>query len=309
MNDIAIVFLNEIKDFLSTPNSMRSLLILLLSILVAYWLSKYISRGIIRLAQFIAVRSDTTTDEDKRVLLRRVETYLSIGIAIVRALIVGIVAFYTWQLLSPGVNLSAATIGASAFFVVIAGATIGMILRDLTAGATMIAERWFHVGDFIRVEPFTDVGGVVERMTLRSTKLRSLNGEIVWLHNQHIQGVKVTPRGLRRLAIDIFANNEKVGRNLIEKVIAAMPVGTLKLATKPEIVACEKWGEKLWHFVVIGETTPGREWLMDTYFLSSLEEVDARRKGPTTFVRKPIARYSDERAERSFRRAVRLQKK
>lgn len=115
MNDIAIVFLNEIKDFLSTPNSMRSLLILLLSILVAYWLSKYISRGIIRLAQFIAVRSDTTTDEDKRVLLRRVETYLSIGIAIVRALIVGIVAFYTWQLLSPGVNLSAATIGASAF--------------------------------------------------------------------------------------------------------------------------------------------------------------------------------------------------
>ncbi|MFZ2494779.1 MAG: mechanosensitive ion channel family protein [Candidatus Saccharimonadales bacterium] len=309
MNDIAIVFLNEIKDFLSTPNSMRSLLILLLSILVAYWLSKYISRGIIRLAQFIAVRSDTTTDEDKRVLLRRVETYLSIGIAIVRALIVGIVAFYTWQLLSPGVNLSAATIGASAFFVVIAGATVGMILRDLTAGATMIAERWFHVGDFIRVEPFTDVGGVVERMTLRSTKLRSLNGEVIWLHNQHIQGVKVTPRGLRRLAIDIFANNEKVGRNLIEKVIAAMPVGTLKLATKPEIVACEKWGEKLWHFVVIGETTPGREWLMDTYFLSSLEEVDARRKGPTTFVRKPIARYSDERAERSFRRAVRLQKK
>lgn len=309
MNDIAIVFLNEIKDFLSTPNSMRSLLILLLSILVEYWLSKYISRGIIRLAQFIAVRSDTTTDEDKRVLLRRVETYLSIGIAIVRALIVGIVAFYTWQLLSPGVNLSAATIGASAFFVVIAGATVGMILRDLTAGATMIAERWFHVGDFIRVEPFTDVGGVVERMTLRSTKLRSLNGEVIWLHNQHIQGVKVTPRGLRRLAIDIFANNEKVGRNLIEKVIAAMPVGTLKLATKPEIVACEKWGEKLWHFVVIGETTPGREWLMDTYFLSSLEEVDARRKGPTTFVRKPIARYSDERAERSFRRAVRLQKK
>ncbi len=309
MNDIFTTIITEIRDFLATPNSMRSLLILMISIIVAYWLSKYISRGIIHLAQFIAVRSDNTADDDKRIMLRRVETYLSIGIAVVRALIIGIVAFYTWQLLSPGANLSAATIGASAFFVVIAGATIGMILRDLTAGATMIAERWFHVGDFIRVEPFTDVGGVVERMTLRSTKLRSLNGEVIWLHNQHIQGVKVTPRGLRRLAIDIFANNEKVGRNLIEKVIAAMPVGTLKLATKPEIVACEKWGEKLWHFVVIGETTPGREWLMDTYFLSSLEEVDARRKGPTTFVRKPIARYSDERAERSFRRAVRLQKK
>ncbi len=307
MDDIATTVIKEIHGFLVKPNSMRSLLILIISIIVAYWLSEYVARLIIRIAQFISLRSDTATSNDRRIMLRRIETYLSISIALIRALVIGVVAFYTWQLLSPGANLSAATIGASAFFIVIASATVGMILRDITAGAAMIAERWFHVGDFIRIEPFMDVGGVVERMTLRSTKLRSLNGEVVWLHNQHIQGVKVTPRGLRRIAIDIFANNEKVGRNIIEKVIAAMPVGTLKLASKPEIVASEKWGEKLWHFVVVGETTPGREWLMDNYFLSSLEDVDTRRKGPATFVRKPIARYADESAERSFKRAVRIE--
>lgn len=131
---------------------------------------------------------------------------------------------------------------------------------------------------------------------------------IVWLHNQHIQGVKVTPRGLRRLAVDVFANNEKVGRNLIEKIIATMPVGTLKVASKPEIVSCEQWSDKLWHFVVVAETTPGREWLMDQYFIEALDQIDERRKGPRTFVRKPIARYSDQLAERSFRRAVRINK-
>lgn len=83
------------------------------------------------------------------------------------------------------------------------------MLRDLTAGTAMIAEQWFNVGDYIRVEPFIDVGGVVERATLRSTKLRSLNGEIIWLHNQHIHGIKVTPRGIRTMAVDIFVNDEK----------------------------------------------------------------------------------------------------
>ncbi len=308
MNDIFTLITTEIRDFIATPNSMRSLLILLLSIVIAYWVSYFAARLIIKVAQLIAIRSDNTTSYEKRIKLRRIETYFSVSIAIVRALIVGIVAFYTWQLLSPGVNLSTATIGASAFFIVIAGATIGMILRDLTAGSTMIAESWFDVGDFIRVEPFLEVGGVVERMTLRSTKLRSLNGEVVWLHNQHIHGVKVTPGGLRRIAVDVFANNEKVGRNLIEKVIATMPVGTLKVAAVPKIVESEQWSEKLWHFVIVAQTTPGREWLMDNYFIEALADVDERRRGPQTFVRKPIARYSDERAEQSFKRAVRISK-
>ena len=306
MNDIVTTVTREITDFTSQPNSMRSLLILLISIFLAYWLSYFAAKIIIKVAQMIATRSDSATDDDKRVMLRRVETYFSVSIALVRAVIVGIFAFYTWHFLSPSANLSAATIGASAFFIVVASATLGSILRDLTAGAAMIAERWFHVGDFIRVEPFVEVGGVVERMTLRSTKLRSLNGEIIWLHNQHIQGVKVTPRGLRRMAIDIFANNEKVGRMLIEKVITAMPVGTLKMATAPEIIVAEQWSEKLWHFVVVGETTPGREWLMDKYFIESLKDLDTRRRGPQTFVRKPIARWSDAMAEQSFKRAVRV---
>ncbi len=308
MSEMVDSIAKEFNDFLLTPNSMRSLLLLILLIIVAYMISHVIARAIIRIAHFIAGRSDATTDDERRFQLRRVETYLSISIALMRAFIVGIVAFYSWQLISPGASRAAATIGAGTFFVVIAGATIGMVLRDITSGAVMIIERWYHVGDYIRVEPFADVGGVVERFTLRSTKLRSLNGEIVWLHNQYVQGVKVTPRGLRRMAIDIFANNEKVGRSLIEKVIATMPIGTLKVARPLEIVAAEQWSDKLWHFVVVGETTPGREWLLDSYFIEALDEVDSRRHGPRTFVRKPIARFSDELAERSFRRAVRINK-
>lgn len=308
MDDILQQVTTEFNTFFVQPNALRSVLILVLTLIIAYWFSNIIARIIVRIAQFVAVSSDSTNDTERQIRLRRVETYLSVAIAAVRALIVGVVAFYVWKVLSPTASISTAAIGASAFFIVLAGGTIGMILRDITAGSAMIIERWFHVGDYIRVEPFLDVSGVVERMTLRSTKLRSLNGEVIWMHNQHIQAVKVTPLGLRTIAVDIFANNEKVGRNLIEKAIETVPVGTMKVVKKPKINKAEQWGEKLYWFTVVGQMPPGREWLMENYFIDSLKELDERRRGPKTFVRPPIARYADDAAERSFKRAVRMKR-
>lgn len=308
MDQFIQTFSNEVAVFFTQPNAFRSVFILLVTLFIAYWFSKLVALVIIRVAQFVAVSSDTTDDAERQIRLRRVETYLSVAIALVRSLIVGIVAFYVWKVLSPSASVSTAAIGASAFFIVLAGGTVGMILRDITAGAAMIVEHWFHVGDFIRVEPFIDVSGVVERMTLRSTKLRNINGEIIWLHNQHIHGVKVTPRGLRTIAVDVFVNNEKVGRNLVEKAIETVPVGTMKVIKKPKISRAEQWGEKLYWFTVMAEMPPGREWLMENYFIDSLLELDARRRGPRTFVRPPIARYADADAERSFKRAVRMKR-
>lgn len=298
----------ETNDFIAQPNPMRSLLIFVIAIVIAYWLSNFVARALVRLAQFIAVRSDNASTDERTFRLRRVETYLSVAVALVRALIVAIVAYVAWRVLSENSSPSAAAIGASAFVIVIAGATVGMILRDITAGVVMIIERWYHVGDYISIEPFLDVSGVVERMTLRSTKLRSLSGEVVWLHNQHIQAVKVTPRGLRTIAVDVFVNNQRVGETLINKAIETIPVGTMKVAKKPKIARAEKWGEKLWLFTVVAETPPGREWLMENYFVDSLRELDERRSGPKTFIRPPMVRYADPAAERSFKRAVRMHK-
>lgn len=309
MEDISLKVQQEITTFFGEANAMRSLLILLLSILAAFILSKIIAFFIIKIARFVATISDNSPDAERQVRLRRVETYLSVMIALIRAVIVGIFAFYVWKLLSPTASTGAAAVGASAFFIVLAGGTIGMILKDITSGAAMIIEGWFHVGDYISIEPFIGLSGVVERMTLRSTKLRSLSGEVVWIHNQHIQAVKITPKGLRTIAVDIFVNNQIVGKSLVKKAIAAVPTGTMKVIKSPEITTTEKWGDYLWLITVVGETAPGREWLMENYFIDSLKELDERRRGPQTIVRPPIARYADPAAERSFKRAVRMANK
>lgn len=301
----------QVSDFFTSPNDYRAVLILFFSVLFAYWLSRFLAKGIIYLAQKVSIRSENETREDRFVLYRQVETYLSVTVAIVRTLVVAVVAYITWRVLTPegsaGIGGSGvAAIGASTIFIVFAGATIGLLLRDITAGATMIIEKWFTIGDFVKIEPFMDMQGVVERMTLRSTKLRSLSGEVIWVHNQQIQAVHVTPRGVRTVAVDIFIKNKEAGEQAVRRVVKAMPTGATMLARPLKMTQPEQWGEGVWRITIIGEMTPGREWLMDKYFVGTIKDIDeGKDKADRLLAFEPIARFADPVADRRFKRAVR----
>lgn len=302
----------ELNQFFREPNAFRSVLILIFSLLLAYYLSRFIARGIVRLAQVVANRSDAESDDERALRLRQVETYLSVTIAIIRAAIVAVVGYIGWRLLSPystesGFSNSAAAIGAGAFFIVFAGQTLGIVLRDLTAGSMMIAEQWFNVGDYVKVEPFIDLTGVVERFTLRSTKVRSLNGDVIWINNQYIQGVHVSPRGVRTIAVDIFVRDRVKGEQVITKLVTAIPTGKTMLARPLRIKYTEKWGDGVWRITVVGQTPPGREWLIQDYFLESVKNLDEdKEKADKLLVHAPIVRFADSEADRKFKRAVRV---
>lgn len=303
-------FFLDVQHFFASPNAFRSILILISAVIVAYIASKYLARAVIMIAQRVAVRSDSASDEETLIRLRQVETYLSIVAAGIRAVVVGAVAYYTLTILTPKATTSAAAIGAGTFFIVFAGATVGILLRDLTVGASMILEQWFHVGDFIKIEPFWDVSGVVERFTLRSTKLRSLNGEVIWVHNQYIQAVHITPRGVRTLAVDVFVHDLEKGKATLTRLMKAVPSSPMMLAKPLKITASEKWGEDLWRLTVTGQTAPGREWLVEKFFVETIIDVDAEvtDRAERIFAYAPIARYADPVADKKFKRAIRASK-
>lgn len=300
----------EITDFFGQPTAFRSVLILVAALVGAYIVSKFLAQGIIKIAQMVAVRSDAESNEDRFVQLRQIETYLSIAVALVRAAFVAVVAYFVWRLISPVASSGAAAIGASAFFVVFAGQTLGALLRDITVGTMMIVEQWFRVGDFIKIEPFMNVAGVVERLTLRSTKLRSLSGEIVWIHNQHIQAVHVTPRGVRTIAVDVFTHDKEAGMKQIKELAKAIPVSPTMLAEPLRVHPAEKWTDDLWRITIIGQTAPGREWLLEKFFVNAIQEIDkdVKDKSKRVFIYDPIARFADPVADKKFKRAVRAHK-
>lgn len=310
-NGTASNIASETLEWFSTPNTLRNVLIVIIAMIVAYWLSHFLAKIIIQLAQKISVRSDNESNETRATKLRQTETYLSIATAIVRGLVVVIIGYFAWIIINPfsasKTANSIAAIGAGTFFALIAGQTIGIVLRDLTYGAVMITEGWYKIGDFIKIEPYGDVEGVVERFTLRSTRLRALNGEMILIHNQNITGVHVTPHGLRTIAVDIFVRDEERAMTEIKKIIAAIPRGRTMLASPLHITKTEQWSENRWRITVIGQTAPGREWLIERFFTEALISIDeGKEDNEKLLTMPPMPRNADEIADRRFRRAVRV---
>lgn len=251
----------------------------------------------------LTVRTDRTMSHEKHLQMRMLETFFSIATAFAQPIAVLIIVYSAYRI--SGIHLApVALIGASTFFVVIAGATLGPLLRDLTAGMIMVAEQWYHVGDHIAVEPFSNMSGVVERVTLRSTKMRSITGEIIWLHNQHIQGIRVTPRGVRTMALDVFVTDRKRGEDLLAQTINTLPDGPTMVARSLAITETEQLSEQLWRITATAQTVPGREWLIEDFATKMIIQLDARNAEPVV-VHGPIMHYTDPTAERRFKRAVR----
>ncbi len=302
--------INDVIDnsWIGQSEPLKIFVVFLVTGIIAYWLSKLLAKIVVLIAQKVALQSDATSSDERFIQLRRAETYLSVFIALMRFAVVAGAIILAWSIISDNNSSSAnaaTAIGASTVFVVLAGATIGSLLRDVTAGATMIIERWFSVGDYIRVEPFGHVQGVVERATLRSTKLRDISGEVIWMHNQHMQAVSVTPHGVRTEVIDVFVDNVEVATRAIDALMKTLHTGPTMLAAPMRIRKTEQIAGTLWRISIEGKTVPGREWLIEDFFVNALKDAD-RSNDDFHIVYGPLVRYLDETAEKRFRRAVRI---
>ncbi len=289
------------KDTTQDITFLRLFLALIAALIIAFIINKFLNFIVNLLASFMAERNEGDTQAERLIHTRRAETLLSVAAAVTRVMIVGFSLYFMWRLANP-TSAPIAIIGAGTFFIVLGAATIGPLLRDLTSGILMIAEKWYNVGDHITVDPFWELSGVVEKVNLRSTKIRSLNGEVIWVHNQHIQGVRVAPKGLRTMSIDTFVSDLEKGRKLIGRVINTMPIGPTMIAT-PLIIKEEEQHGGVWRITAVGQTAPGREWLIEDFAVKALSEADEKSK-LKVLVHKPIVRYTDALAEKRFKHSM-----
>lgn len=284
----------------------RSLLILFISLVVGTVIGKLISLVLRQISRTIGRRADDSTDLATVNRLRRIETWIILSIALVRTLCV-ILALYIWWVLVHPNQQPTALVGASALLVIVAGGVFSPLLRDLAFGSGMMAEHWFGVGDLITIEP-NNIQGVVERITLRSTRIRGLNGEIIWIANQNISGVRIAQKGVWTLAVELFVSDAAAAEKLIEKVNAMLPTGSSLVVSPLAIMREDKRGAGLWHLTAVAETAPGRNWLIEKTAVELLQKVDEKSRRPILLT-DPVARYADNDAEREFARAVNNAKK
>jgi small conductance mechanosensitive channel len=121
--------------------------------------------------------------------------------------IIVLIAVITSVMVLERFNVPLATLVAPATLIGVAvGFGAQRVVQDLLAGVFMIAERQYGFGDLIRVSPLgttTGVTGTVEEFTLRVTRLRTVNGEVVIIPNGAIQQVTNLSRDWARAVIDV----------------------------------------------------------------------------------------------------------
>lgn len=154
----------------------------------------------------------------------------------------------------------------------IAGVAIGFgaqqLVGDLLAGFFLFAEHQFGVGDLVRLSmpgQLTGITGTVEELTLRVTKLRSTQGELVVVPNSALRQVTNLSRDWSRVVLDVpVAVEENLQRvmDLIAEVaqtMAAEPRWSKVVVGDPVMAGVQTIEVGYVQLRVLVRTLPGRQ--------------------------------------------------
>jgi small-conductance mechanosensitive channel len=229
--------------------------------------------------------------------LKRRET----TVAVIRTGI-GYIAFATALVLAAGqvtggLDRLSAVAGAS-FILILVAFSAQRVLVDIIAGFSMFVERWYSVGDTIAI-PAMELQGIVEDVSLRRTKLRSLDGEVINIHNSQIPAVRVLPGGVKELDVEVVASDRDAAERLVLDVATILPEGPTTFVQRPTIHQIDDLAPGLVRLRMRAAVVPGREWLVDGFYTDLLKE----RADRHLIVHGPVVLSVDEGATRSFARA------
>ena len=155
----------------------------------------------------------------------------------------------------------------------VAGVALGFgaqrLAQDVISGFFIFAERQYGYGDVLRIAPPGEAGGVtgtVEEITLRTTKLRTVNGELIVLPNGEIRQVVNLSKDWARVVLDVpLAADASVPRaaellrRIGEEIVAEEEWAPL-LLDAPSVMGIEKFGVGFLLLRYVARTLPGKQW-------------------------------------------------
>jgi small conductance mechanosensitive channel len=144
-----------------------------------------------------------------------------------------------------------------------------------------------------------DLQGIVEDVSLRHTRLRTLDGEVIHIHNSQIPSVRVLPSGVKELQLEVFVTDRERGVEMIEAVAGILPEGPTTFIRRPRIDRVDELGETLVRISARAAVAPGREWLVDGFFADLIRE----RADDGLIAHGPVTLSVDESAAKSYSRA------
>jgi small conductance mechanosensitive channel len=187
----------------------------------------------------------------------------------------------------------------------VVGAGLGFgaqqIVGDVLTGFFILSERQFGVGDLIRVGPLMSVGwveGRVEEMTLRVTKVRTFDGDLVTIANGEMRQSVNASRDWARVLVtvplsrDVDLDAVSARLNSVGERLAAEPVWKPLLLETPEVSGIDDLGAEIIQLRVVGRSLPAQQWKvareLRRRIVLALRDMDVAMEEPPPPARDPI---------------------
>mgnify|MGYP001392143090 CR=1 FL=1 len=197
----------------------------------------------------------------KRMREQRARTVASLlnNVALV---IIVITAVLTALSTTLGISIAPLLAGVGVFGLAISFGAQSLV-KDVINGIFILVEGQYGIGDVIRVG---DVGGMVEKITLRTTTLRDLEGIVHTLPNGEINRVSNMTKTWSRALLDIrVAYGENVDRVIevladIGRTLREDETWSPLLVEDPEVLGVESFGDAGVVIRTIVKTLPLKQW-------------------------------------------------
>ncbi|HHT79355.1 MAG TPA: mechanosensitive ion channel family protein [Actinobacteria bacterium] len=235
-----------------------NILIVIAAVIIIVLIIKLVSRKIKKTL-------DTKISPEKAEIKKRSYTFSTVTSNI----IIGLTVFAGLLIIADQFGISIAPIITGAGIVsVIVGLGAQSLVKDLINGSFILFEQWYQINDVIEVG---NVSGIVEKFSLRTTAIRSIDGVIHYIPNSEIKILSNKTQEWSRAVISIGVSyKENTDRIISELKTILNDFSEEKeykklIIKKPEILGegIDELGEYAVKFKIICKVKSSSQWLIE----------------------------------------------
>jgi small conductance mechanosensitive channel len=137
------------------------------------------------------------------------------------------------------------------------------LIRDFFHGFFILLENQYTIGDWIKVG---DISGTVERLTLRVTVLRDMEGTLHFIPNGAVASVSNQTHGWSQVMMEIGVGYgediERVNQVILEAAtdVCKSPEWKAKVLADPVVPGLQSFGDSSLNLRLVVKTQPGAQW-------------------------------------------------
>ena len=207
-------FFRDIVAYLTSTGFIVNVVATIIVIVLAIAFYRVAVRLIPRILRWRRPEDEEGLDATALARIKRQDTAVTLIRQTLRYVTFALVALFVFSIFLRSVFPA---LGGATILAAIIGFGAQSFLRDIIAGFFILFENQYSVGDFIEVEP-TKASGMVEEFGLRTTMIRALSGEVIYVPNGTLTSVTNYVSGQQRFTVEVQLRDEEAEKRVLEEI-------------------------------------------------------------------------------------------